>query len=173
MGSPGECTQVHLRDFLPKLLQRMKQLKTSFHKLKAMLHQQKSGDCSDIMTKVCNVADRIIQNRLDTGTSAPFAVQLTNELKTDYQQLNNLFLVKCDMSLEIIYIRRIIEKVKELLVYTEQSLSQIAKALGYQKPTELSEQLMTYTGLPSAHFKQIRKNKLEIIRRQQEKQNEL
>ena len=76
-------------------------------------------------------------------------------------------------SLEIIYIRRIIEKVKELLVYTEQSLSQIAKALGYQKPTELSEQLMTYTGLTSAHFKQIRKNKLEIIRRQQEKQNEL
>ena len=75
--------------------------------------------------------------------------------------------------LEIIYIRRIIEKVKELLVYTEQSLSQIAKALGYQKPTELSEQLMTYTGLTSAHFKQIRKNKLEIIRRQQEKQNEL
>lgn len=138
-----------------------------------MLQKQNSGDCSEIMTKVCNVADRIIQNRLDTGKSAPFAVQLTNELKADYHQLNNLFLVKYDMSLEIIYIRRIIEKVKELLVYTEQLLSQIAKALGYQKPTELSEQLMTYTGLTSAHFKQIRKNKLEIIRRQQEKQNEL
>lgn len=138
-----------------------------------MLQKQNSGDCSEIMTKVCNVADRIIQNRLDTGKSAPFAVQLTNELKADYHQLNNLFLVKYDMSLEIIYIRRIIEKVKELLVYTEQSLSQIAKALGYQKPTELSEQLMTYTGLTSAHFKQIRKNKLEIIKRQQEKQNGL
>ena len=93
-----------------------------------MLQKQNSSDCSEIMTKVCNVADRIIQNRLDTGTSAPFAVQLTKELKTDYQQLNNLFLVECDMSLEIIYIKRIIEKVKELLVYTEQSLSQIAKS---------------------------------------------
>ena len=59
-----------------------------------MLQKQNSGDCSDIMTKVCNVADRIIQTRLDTGISAPFAVQVTNELKTDYQQLNNLFLVK-------------------------------------------------------------------------------
>jgi methylphosphotriester-DNA--protein-cysteine methyltransferase len=124
------------------------------------------------MTKVCGVADRNIQSRLDTGTSAPFAVQLTNELKADYQQLNDLLLVKCDMSLDIIFIKRIIEKVKELLVYTEQSLSQIAKALGYQKPAELSEQLITYTGLTSAHFKQIRKNKLEIIRKQQEKQNE-
>ena len=74
-----------------------------------MLQKQNSGDCSEIMTKVCNVADRIIQNRLDTGKSAPFAVQLTNELKADYHQLNNLFLVKYDMSLEIIYIRRIIE----------------------------------------------------------------
>lgn len=55
-----------------------------------MLQKQNSGDCSEIMTKVCNVADRIIQNRLDTGTSAPFAVQLTNELKADYHQLNNL-----------------------------------------------------------------------------------
>lgn len=99
-------------------------------------------------------------------------MQLTNELKADYQQLNDLLLVKCDMSLDIIFIKRIIEKVKELLVYTEQSLSQIAKALGYQKPAELSEQLITYTGLTSAHFKQIRKNKLEIIRKQQEKQNE-
>ncbi|MCA6439594.1 MULTISPECIES: hypothetical protein [unclassified Arcicella] len=137
-----------------------------------MLHKQNSGECSDIMTKVCGVADRNIQSRLDTGTSAPFAVQLTNELKADYQQLNDLLLVKCDMSLDIIFIKRIIEKVKELLVYTEQSLSQIAKALGYQKPAELSEQLITYTGLTSAHFKQIRKNKLEIIRKQQEKQNE-
>ncbi|WP_339654074.1 hypothetical protein [uncultured Maribacter sp.] len=125
------------------------------------------------MTKVCGVADLNIQTRLDTGTSAPFTVQITNELQTDYQQLNNLLLVKCNITLEIIFIKRIIEKVKELLVYTEQSISQIAKALGYQKPTELSGQLITYTGLTSAHFKQIRKNKLEIIKRQQDRQNKL
>lgn len=134
-----------------------------------MLQKQNRGECSDIMTKVCSVADQIIQSKLDTGTSTPFALQLTNELKTDYQQLNNFFLVKCDISLETILIKRIIEKVKELLVYTEQSLSQIAKALGYQKRLDLSEQLMTYTGLTSTHYKHIRKNKLEIIRRQQEK----
>ncbi|GMN08088.1 MAG: hypothetical protein CMO82_00895 [Winogradskyella sp.] len=138
-----------------------------------MSHKQNSGDCSEIMTKVCGVADLNIQTRLDTGTSAPFTVQITNELQTDYQQLNNLLLVKCNITLEIIFIKRIIEKVKELLVYTEQSISQIAKALGYQKPTELSGQLITYTGLTSAHFKQIRKNKLEIIKRQQDRQNKL
>ncbi|PRD27889.1 UNVERIFIED_CONTAM: pacS [Trichonephila clavipes] len=127
------------------------------------------GDCSDVITKVHRVADQIIQTQLDTGSSAPFAMQITNELNTDYQELNNLFLLKCDISLEIIFTNRIIEKVKELLVYTEQTITQIAKSLGYKKASELTEQLKTYTGLTSAHFKQIRKNKLAIIRRQQEK----
>ena len=134
-----------------------------------MLHQLKLGDCSDVITKVHRVADQIIQTQLDTGSSAPFAMQITNELNTDYQELNNLFLLKCDVSLEIIFTKRIIEKVKELLVYTEQTITQIAKSLGYKKASELTEQLKTYTGLTSAHFKQIRKNKLAIIRRQQEK----
>jgi methylphosphotriester-DNA--protein-cysteine methyltransferase len=125
------------------------------------------------MTKVCNIADQHIQNLLYTGTSAPFNVQLTKELKTDYKQLNKMFLINCNMSLEIIFVMRIVEKVKEMLVYTEQSISQIAKALSYRKPTKLSEQLMTYTGLTSAHYKQIRRNKLEIIRKRQESQNEL
>ncbi|MCT4317776.1 helix-turn-helix domain-containing protein [Elizabethkingia anophelis] len=134
-----------------------------------MLHTQNSGKCSEIMTEVHRVADQIIQNRLETGKSAPFAMQITNELHTDYQELNNLFLLKCDVSLEIIFTKRIIEKVKELLVYTEQTITQIAKSLGYKKASELTEQLKTYTGLTSAHFKQIRKNKLEIIRKQQGK----
>mgnify|MGYP003578478196 CR=1 FL=1 len=134
-----------------------------------MLHQLKSSDCSDIMTKVHRVADQIIQTQLDKGLSVPFAVQISNELNTDYQELNSLFLVKCDISLDIIFVKRIIEKVKELLVYTEQTITQIAKSLGYKKASELTEQLKTYTGLTSAHFKQIRKNKLAIIRKQQEK----
>ncbi|MNE34368.1 hypothetical protein D3C80_1280880 [compost metagenome] len=122
-----------------------------------------------MITKVYRVAEQIIQSRLETGKSLQFALELSNEIKIDYQELNNLFLARCDMSLEVIFLKQIVEKVKELLVYTEQPLSQIAKALGYEKSNELSEQLMCYTGLTSAHFKRIRKIKLENIRQKQKK----
>ncbi|MCS4226295.1 helix-turn-helix domain-containing protein [Sphingobacterium sp. BIGb0165] len=122
-----------------------------------------------MITKVYRLAEQIIQSQLETGKSVQFALELSNELKTDYQELNNLFLARCHMSLEVIFLKQIVEKVKELLVYTEQPLSQIANALGYEKSSDLSEQLMRYTGLTSAHFKRIRKIKLENIRRQQKK----
>lgn len=129
-------------------------------------------DYSDIITRVQKIADRNIQTRLNTGSSVSFELQLSEELHTDYEQLNTMFLAKYDMSLDVVFTKRIIEKVKELLVYTEQSIAQIAKALGYRKTSELSEQLLAYTGLSAVHFKQIRKNKQDIIRTQQ-KQNGL
>ncbi len=134
-----------------------------------MINMYNSDECPDVITKVYLVVEQIIQSRLETGKSIQFALELSNKLKTDYQELNNLFLARCDMSLEVIFLKQIVEKVKELLVYTEQPLSQIAKALGYEKSNDLSEQLLRYTGLTSAHFKRIRKIKLENIRRQQKK----
>lgn len=127
------------------------------------------NECADMITRVYRLAEQIIQSQLDTGRPVQFALELCNELKTDYQELNSLFLARCDMSLEVIFSKQVVEKVKEQLVYTEQPLSQIAKALGYKKSNDLSEQLMRYTGLTSAHFKRIRKIKLENIRRQQKK----
>lgn len=85
----------------------------------------------------------------------------------DYIAINNLFLYEHGVSLERVFVMRIIEKVKEMLVYTEQSLTQIVSALGYQNSSSLSNLLKKTTGFTSAHFKKIRKNKLEIIRRQQ------
>lgn len=134
-----------------------------------MINMYNSDEWPYMITRVYRVAEQIIQSQLETGKSVQFALELSNELKTDYQELNSLFLARCDMSLEAIFLKQIVEKVKELLVYTEQPLSQIAKALGYETSNDLSEQLMHYTGLTSAHFKRIRKIKLENISRQQNK----
>lgn len=134
-----------------------------------MINMHNLNECADMITRVYRVAEQVIQLQLDTGRPVQFALELSNELKTDYQELNSLFLTRCDMSLDVIFLKQVVEKVKEQLVYTEQPLSQIAKALGYEKSNDLSEQLMCYTGLTSAHFKRIRKIKLENIRRQQEK----
>lgn len=129
------------------------------------------SDGSEILGRVKEVADQIIQILIDTGTSLVFATQITRKLKVDYNAFSNLFLVEYGVTLESFFLMRVIEKVKELLVYTEQSFKQIAKMLGYNNASSLSNLLIKYTGCTSTYFKQIRKNKLEIIKRQQAGQN--
>ncbi|WP_159474876.1 helix-turn-helix domain-containing protein [Chryseobacterium sp. 18068] len=139
----------------------------SIFKVEVISSKKSSSDRSEILSRVKSIADQIIQIRLDTGKSLVFATPSTSELKMDYIAINNLFLYEHGVSLERVFVMRIIEKVKEMLVYTEQSLTQIVSALGYQNSSSLSNLLKKTTGFTSAHFKKIRKNKLEIIRRQQ------
>ena len=135
-----------------------------------MLLKRLVSDGSEILGRVIEVADQIIQILIDTGTSLVFATQVASKLKVDYNAFSNLFLVEYGVTPESFFLMRVIEKVKEMLVYTEQSFKQIAKVLGYNV-SSLSNLLKKYTGFTSAYFKQIRKNKLEIIRRQQAGQN--
>ena len=138
-----------------------------------MLHIKLVNDRLEIFCKVKNVADQIIQVRLDTGKYLVFATQISNELKVDYNTFSHLFLSEYGVTPERIFVIRLVEKVKELLVYTEQSFKQIASALGYNNPSSLSSTLKKYTGFTSTYFKEIRKNKLEIIRRQKLEQSEI
>lgn len=136
-----------------------------------MLLKRSVSDGSEILGRVKELADQIIQILLDTGQSLVFATQITSKLKVNYNSFSNLFLSEYGVTLESVFLMRVIEKVKELLVYTEQSFKQIAKILGYNNASSLSNLLKKYTGFTSTYFKQIRKNKLEIIRRQQAGQN--
>lgn len=52
-----------------------------------------------------------------------------------------------------------IEKVKELLMYDEKSLSEIAYEMGYSSVQHLSQQFKKITGLTPSHFKQLKENK--------------
>lgn len=129
------------------------------------------SDRSEIIGRVKKVADQIIQTRMDTGKSLVFTTQITRELKVDYNAFSTLFLFEYGVTPERVFVMRVIEKVKELLVYTEQSFKQIARALGYNSPSSLSNLLKKHTGFTSTYFKQIRKNKLKIVRRLQAGKN--
>ncbi|MDP2115123.1 MAG: AraC family transcriptional regulator, partial [Bacteroidota bacterium] len=52
-----------------------------------------------------------------------------------------------------------IERVKELLVYDELTLSEIADHMGYSNVAYLSNQFKKVTGLTPSHFKQVKENK--------------
>ncbi|WP_423147933.1 helix-turn-helix domain-containing protein [Rubrolithibacter danxiaensis] len=84
---------------------------------------------------------------------------LSNELNHDYNYLSNLFSEVEGTTIEKYFIAQKIEKVKELLVYDELTLSEIAFRLNYSSVAYLSNQFKKVTGLSPSHFKQIREEK--------------
>jgi AraC-like DNA-binding protein len=52
-----------------------------------------------------------------------------------------------------------INKIKELLVYTDNTLADIAFALGFSSVSHLSKQFKSHTGLNPSYFKEIKTNK--------------
>lgn len=84
---------------------------------------------------------------------------LSGKLNKDYSSLSNLFSEMEGITIEQFIILQKIERVKELLVYDELSLSQIADELDYSSVAHLSAQFKKVTGLTPSHFKTIRENK--------------
>lgn len=79
---------------------------------------------------------------------------LTENLNHDYHYLSSLFSEVEGKTIEKFYIAQRIEKVKELLVYDELSLSEIAYRLNYSSVAYLSSQFKKVTGLTPSFFKQ-------------------
>jgi AraC-like DNA-binding protein len=88
---------------------------------------------------------------------------LTEELHLDYFYLSSLFSAAEGRTIENYFIEQRIEKVKELLVYDELSLSEIAYGLEYSSVAHLSTQFKKTTGLTPSQFKKIGENKLKAI----------
>jgi AraC family transcriptional regulator len=78
---------------------------------------------------------------------------LSETLATDYASLSQLFSSQENLTIEKFYILQRIEKVKELLVYDELSLKEIAFTLGFNSVAHLSAQFKKETGLTTGHFK--------------------
>lgn len=76
-------------------------------------------------------------------------------MNRDYTYLSNLFSTAQGITLEKYFILQKIERVKELLVYDELNLSEIADMMGYSSVSYLSNQFKKVTGLTPLHFKRI------------------
>ncbi|WP_436410299.1 helix-turn-helix domain-containing protein [Parapedobacter flavus] len=84
---------------------------------------------------------------------------LSQSLNHDYSYLSNLFSEVEGTTIEKYFIAQKIEKVKELLVYDELTLSEIAYRLNYSSVAYLSNQFKKVTGLTPSHFKKIKEDK--------------
>jgi YesN/AraC family two-component response regulator len=88
---------------------------------------------------------------------------LSDKLHYDYTYLSNLFSEVEGTTIEKYYISQRIEKVKELLMYDELSLSEIAYKLGYTTVAYLSAQFKKVTGLTPTFYKSVKERKRKNI----------
>jgi AraC-like DNA-binding protein len=80
---------------------------------------------------------------------------LSENLHHDYSYLSSLFSSIEGKTIESYFILQKIEKIKELLVYDELNISEIAYRLGYSSVAHLSTHFKNVTGLTPSHFKSI------------------
>lgn len=105
--------------------------------------------------KVKNLITDLVQNQ-NNNLDITLSEYLTKKISQDYNSLSNLFSEVVGITIEKYYILQKIERVKELLVYNELTLSEISFQLNYSSVAYLSNQFKKVTGLTPSHFKKFR-----------------
>jgi AraC-like DNA-binding protein len=85
-----------------------------------------------------------------------FSVFLSEKLNHDYTYLANLFSEVQGTTIEQFIISHKIEKIKELIIYGELNITEIAWRMNYSSVAHLSNQFKKMTGLTPSHFKQLK-----------------
>lgn len=111
-----------------------------------------------IIEKIKNIIIDLVHHQ-DNDAKNNLSSILSEKLNHDYNYLSNLFSEVEGTTIEKYFIAQKVEKIKELLVYDELSLSEIAIRLNYSSVAYLSNQFKKVTGLTPSHFKQIREDK--------------
>lgn len=110
---------------------------------------------SQIISQIKKVIVEYVQNLDFKIEKISLSKYLSEKLNYDYTYLSSLFSSVEGQTVEKYLITQKIEKAKELLVYDELTLSEIAYKLGYSSVAHLSNQFKQVTGLTPTHFKSI------------------
>lgn len=99
----------------------------------------------------------LIQKVQEENIEAHFSLNkyLSKKLFKEYSSLSKLFPEVEGITIEQFFILQKVEKIKELLFYKEQSLSDIALNLGYSSSQHLSAQFKKMTGMTPTQFKSL------------------
>ena len=81
---------------------------------------------------------------------------LSEALHHDYTYLANLFSISQGTTIEKFYISHRVERIKELLLYDELNITEIARLLHYSSVAHMSNQFKKLTGLTPSFFKHLK-----------------
>ena len=95
----------------------------------------------------------------DEKPSIKFSALLSKELNYSYTYLANFFSEIEATTIEQFMIALKIERIKELIIFGESTISEIAHKLHYSSVAHLSAQFKKVTGLTPSHFKALKEKR--------------
>lgn len=110
---------------------------------------------SILIEKIKNIITEMIHNA-DEQPKENYSEYLSEKLEYDYTYLSNVFSEVNGYTIQNFIILNKIEKVKELLLYNELNMTEIAYKLNYSSVGHLSYQFKKITGLAPSFYKQLK-----------------
>jgi len=108
-----------------------------------------------LIEKIKNIIVELIHYS-DEELKINFSEHLSNKLNRDYTYLSNLFSEVQGTTIEQFIISHKIERIKELIIYDELNITEIAWKMNYSSVAHLSNQFKKVTGLTPSHFKHLK-----------------
>ena len=115
-----------------------------------------------LIEKIKNTIIEMIHHS-DEMIKTNFSDYLSEKLNHDYTYLANLFSEVQGTTIEHFIINHKIERIKELIIYDELNITEIAWKMNYSSVAHLSNQFKKVTGLSPSHFKQLKDKKRSQI----------
>ena len=138
------------------------QLKTALHESGLELMEDKKGI---LIERIKGVIVEMVHHT-DELPKTNFSDYLTAKLNHDYTYMANLFSEVQGTTIEQFIISHKVERIKELIIYGELNITEIAYKMNYSSVAHLSNQFKKVTGLSPSHFKQMkdkRRNPIEEL----------
>ena len=120
---------------------------------------------SMLIEKIKNVIIEMVHHSTEP-IKINFSNHLSQKLDHDYTYLSNLFSEVQGTTIEQFIISHKTERIKELIIYGELNITEIAWKMNYSSVAHLSSQFKKMTGLSPSHFKKLkdkRRNPIEEI----------
>lgn len=118
-----------------------------------------------LIEKIKNVIVEMVHHS-DELIKTNFSDFLSKKLSYDYTYLANLFSEVQGTTIEHFIISHKVERIKELIIYDELNITEIAYKMNYSSVAHLSNQFKKVTGLSPSHFRQLkdkRRNPIEEV----------
>jgi AraC-like DNA-binding protein len=115
-----------------------------------------------LIERIKNVITQMIHHS-DEIPKVNYSDYIAAKLDYDYTYLANIFSEVKGITIQQFIIINKIEKVKELLLYNELNLTEIAYKLHYSSVGHLSNQFKKITGLSPSFFKQLKQKRMKNL----------
>lgn len=115
-----------------------------------------------LIERIKNIIIELVHHS-DKSLKVNFSDYLSGILNYDYTYMANVFSDTQGISIEQYIISHKIERIKELILYNELSITEIAYQMNYSSVAHLSGQFKKFTGLSPSYFRKLKLKRLDNI----------